>query len=114
MTRKTLLPLLLLALAAAPATVAAEGVEVSLSGSRASMVRQNAVAKAEAYSFLRTPVQVRRFVDDGQLVTLRGNNDYRLANVGYPYARPAVQAFVERLAKEYRAGCGERLVVTSL
>lgn len=104
----------LLALAATPAFAAAEGVDVTLSGSRASMLRQNRVARAEAYSFLRTPVQVRRFVDDGRLVELQGNADYRLANVGYPYARPVVQAFVERLAQQYRAFCGERLVVTSL
>jgi hypothetical protein len=78
------------------------------------MLRQNQIAKAEDYSFLRTPVQVRRFVDDGRLVPVRGNDDFRLANVSYPYARPVVQAFVERLAEQYRGSCGEQLVVTSL
>jgi hypothetical protein len=105
---------LALAGALAPAPATAENVEVSLSGSRASMVRQNRIAKSEAYSFLRTPIQVRRFVDDGRLVVLRGNGNYRLANVGYPYARPVVQAFVERLAQQYHTACGEPLVVTSL
>ena len=113
MTRNRL-ALFAIVLALAPLPAVAEEVEVSLSGSRASMLRQNQVAKAEDYSFLRTPVQVRRFVDDGRLVVMRGNADYRLANVGYPYARPVVQAFVERLGAQYRASCGEPLVVTSL
>lgn len=78
------------------------------------MLRQNQIAKAEDYSFLRTPVQVRRFVDDGRLVAVHGNENFQLANVSYPYARPVVQAFVERLAEQYRGSCGERLVVTSL
>ncbi|HUF50885.1 MAG TPA: DUF5715 family protein [Longimicrobiales bacterium] len=112
-TTRTCSLLLALALLAAPAMATAE-VDVSLNGSRASMLRQNRVARQEDFSFLRTPTQVRRFVDDGRLVELTGNGDYRLANVGYPFARPVVQAFVERLARQYQASCGERLVVTSL
>ena len=113
MTR-TRIAFMALALAFAPLSAAAENVEVSLSGSRASMLRQNQIAKEQDYSFLRTPVQVRRFIDDGRLVPVRGNGNFRLANVSYPYARPVVQAFVERLAEQYRGSCGEQLVVTSL
>ena len=113
MTR-TRLAFVALALAFAPLSAAAEEVAVSLSGSRASMLRQNEIAKAEDYSFLRTPVQVRRFVDDGRLVPVHGNGNFRLANVSYPFERPVVQAFVERLAEQYRGSCGEQLVVTSL
>ena len=86
----------------------------SLRGSRASMQRQNGIARDHDYSFLRTSSQVNRFVDLGLLVHLPGNDDYELAHVSYPYARPAVKLFVERLASQYRAACGEKLVVTSL
>jgi LysM repeat protein len=37
-----------------------------------------------------------------------------VADVSFPYARPEVKTFVERLASQYRSACGERLVVTSL
>lgn len=104
------------ALLLAPATVRADlysGVDVTLNGSRASMLRQNTVARQELYSFLRTPTQVLRHVDDGYLVPVAGNADYSVI-AGYPFARPVVRSFVERLAADYRAACGEQLVVTSL
>ena len=63
----------------------------SLRGSRASMQRQNGIARDHDYSFLRTSSQVNRFVDLGLLVHLPGNDDYELAHVSYPYARPAVK-----------------------
>jgi LysM repeat protein len=37
-----------------------------------------------------------------------------VVGVSHPVARPAVRVFVERLAAQYRAACGEKLVVTSL
>ena len=40
--------------------------------------------------------------------------DLELHRVSYPYARPEVRLFLERLASQYRRACGERLVVTSL
>ncbi|MGH7504694.1 MAG: DUF5715 family protein, partial [Longimicrobiales bacterium] len=86
----------------------------SLRGSRATMREQNAVAREHDYSFLRTSSQVQRFVDLGLLVKLPGHSDYELVRVSFPYARPAVKTFVERLANQYRAACDERLVVTSL
>lgn len=99
----------------APAELAAREreVAVSLSGSRASMERQNRIARAEQYSFLRTPSQVRNYVDYGALVPVGGNDDYSVI-ASYPFARPVVRAFVERLASRYHAACGEQLVVTSL
>ncbi len=78
------------------------------------MREQNSIARQHDYSFLRTSSQVRRFVDLGLLVKLPGNADYELAKVSFPYARPAVKLFIERLARQYHAACGERLVVTSL
>jgi hypothetical protein len=86
----------------------------TLRGSRQAMQRQNRVAVQHDYTFLRTPAQVMRFAEAGHLVRLSGNADYELASVSYPYARPAVKLFVERLASQYRAACGEKLVVTSL
>jgi hypothetical protein len=112
-----LLPIVVLiaAVLGTPAAALADAreVSVSLSGSRASMQRQNRIAKEEQYSFLRTPAQVRSYVDHGRLVEVEGNTDYDVI-AGYPFARPVVRAFVERLAARYRAACGEKLVVTSL
>lgn len=99
-------------LVAGPAAAAAE-VSVTLSGSRSSMLRQNRIAKQEAYSFVRTPADVRRYVDEGNLVPLEGNDHYDVI-ASYPFARPVVRAFVERLSSGYSAACGEKLVVTSL
>lgn len=95
-------------------TLSASASAQSLRGSRSSMQSQNRIARDHDYSFMRTSSQVNRFVDLGLLVRLSGNTDYELARVSYPYARPAVKLFVERLAAQYHAACGERLVVTSL
>ena len=86
----------------------------SLAGSKASMVRQSRVARQHDYSYLRTSSQVHEFARRGLLVRLPGSSNYRVADVSFPYARPQVKTFVERLAKQYRNACGERLVVTSL
>lgn len=105
------LSLVLLLVAATPA--AAE-VSVTLQGSRSSMVRQNEVARENDYSFLRTASQVREMVEKGFLVAIPGNEDYTLSRVSFPYGRAELLTFVERLSAQYREGCGERLVVTSL
>ena len=101
-----------LAFLALVATAPAEA--QTLRGSRASMVRQNNVARAHEYTFLRTTTDVSRFVDRGYLVPIAGNSNYELAGVSFPYARPQVRTFIQRLSSQYRAACGERLVVTSL
>ncbi|HSG40272.1 MAG TPA: DUF5715 family protein [Thermoanaerobaculia bacterium] len=103
--------LLALAIASAPHLKAQ-----SLLGSRSSMLRQNEAAREHDYSYLQTSSDVYRFVERGLLVKLKGNSDYALASgyVSFPYARPEVKLFVERLSDQYRAACGERLVVTSL
>jgi LysM repeat protein len=93
-----------------PAPVAGQ----ALSGSQASLDRQNRRAAGNDYSFLRTPAEIRRFVAAGLLVRLEGNRDYTLNAVSYPVARPEVRLFVERLASQYHDACGEPLVVTSL
>lgn len=89
----------------------------SLTGSRLSMARQQSAAHDHDFDFLRTPSDVRRFVRAGHLVRIPGNSHYQLdEDVSFPYARPAVKTFLERLGQQYKAtkGCGERLVVTSL
>jgi hypothetical protein len=101
-----------LLLAASPLLAAGSA---TLRGSPASMERQHGIAEAQEYSFLRTPAEVREFVDGGRLVEIAGNADYQVSGgVSYPFARPELAVFVERLAREYRSGCGEQLVVTSL
>jgi len=86
----------------------------SLAGSKTSMVRQNRQANQHDYTFLRTSSQVHDFVRQGRLVRLSGNGDYRVVDVSYPYARPEVKTFIQRLGSQYRAACREPLVVTSL
>ena len=95
-------------LAASPAS------SQTLLGSIASVDRQHAVAVQHDYTFLERGADVRRFVQLGLLVRVRGNVHYKLASVSHPYARPAVRTFIERLAAQYHAACGEPLVVTSL
>lgn len=78
------------------------------------MNRQVQEAARHDYTYIQSPAQVRQFVDAGYLVPLRGNSNYFLKEVSFPYARPEVKTFVELVAKDYRAACGEQLVVTSL
>src|SRR5690606_15586355 len=85
----------------------------SLKGGGGSLDRQNMQARRHDFTYLQSPSQVQRFVNLGLLVPLRPNADYQVHNVSYPYVRPAVRLFVERLASQYRAACGEQLVVTS-
>ena len=93
-------------LSALPAYAAA-GVE--LRGSPASMVHQNQIAKTEGYTFVRSGSQVEEFVEKDRLVRVKGNSDYQVSpGVSYPYARPAVVLFLERLSAQYRDACGER------
>jgi Family of unknown function (DUF5715) len=88
----------------------------SLLGSHESLLRQNQEAREHGFTYLRTAADVRDFAQQGLLVRLPGSADYELAGdeVSFPYARPEVKTFVERLSRQYREACGERLVVTSL
>jgi len=86
----------------------------SLRGSQASLRHAHRVAQDHDYTFLRSSDQVRRFVDAGYLVRVRPNRDFTLHAVSFPYARPEVQLFIDRLSGQYRRACGEKLVVTSL
>jgi LysM repeat protein len=72
------------------------------------------MAQDHDFTFLRSPAQVERFVDAGYLVPVRETRYFDLHGVSYPYARPETRTFIERLSEQYRRGCGEKLVVTSL
>jgi hypothetical protein len=86
----------------------------SLRGSTASLDRQNQMAEDHDYTFIEDGDRVRFFASQGWLVPIEPNSDVALKGVSYPYARPEVALFVQRLGSQYRAACGEPLVVTSL
>jgi len=94
--------------------VAASASAQSLRGSTYSLDRQNFEARQHGYSFMDTRQDVEKMVARGALVRVDPNADFYLKEVSFPYARPEVKLFLERLAEEYRPACGEQLVVTSL
>jgi hypothetical protein len=96
------------------AMAAAARPSVTMRGSPASMERQHEVAVARDFTFAETPAAVAELVAEERLVRLAGGADYTLHRVSFPFARPEVKTFVEDLSAEYRKGCGEALVVTSL
>lgn len=107
-------PLLCLAAATLGTALAAgQPAAQSLRGSPASIDRMYDQARSHDLTFHRTAAGVRLAVDRGELVRLSGNADYRLVGVSHPYVLPSAKTFVERLAAQYRAACGEKLVVTS-
>ena len=78
------------------------------------MKRQQNAAHRHNFSFLKNPSQVRRFVESGYLVRVRQTPYLDLSGVSFPYARPEVKLFAERLARQYYRATGEKLVITSL
>lgn len=99
----------LLLVAAGPALAA------SLRPSRAALMRQVRAAQAHGAYYARNDYDLRTMLRSGELVRVDGNRDYVLkGSIRYPYARPEVKLFLERLAEQYRDSCGQRLVVTSL
>ncbi|HEU0014378.1 MAG TPA: DUF5715 family protein, partial [Longimicrobium sp.] len=85
----------------------------ALRGSRASVERMYAQARTQDLTFYRTSSGVRAAADRGDLVRLNSGTDYRLSGVSNPSVLRSTRTFVQRLAAQYRAECGERLVVTS-
>jgi len=109
----TLLPGLICA--ACAMTLKAPPLEAqSLLGSKASMVKQNEEAVEHQFTYLQTVTEVQDFVQRGLLVRVPGDDDYWVADASFPYARPEVKTFLERLSGQYHTACGEQLVVTSL
>ena len=86
----------------------------SLRGSQESVDHLYLVARASGLQFYATVRSAQRAVAAGEFVALSGNNDYAPKNaMSLPYATAEVRAYVEHLAAEYHAACGEQLVVTS-
>ena len=86
----------------------------NLQGSTASVDRQNRIARQHKYTFIDTGERVKYFASQGWLVEVEPSPDFVLRGVSFPYARAEVELFLRRLAAQYRAACGEQLVVTSL
>ena len=107
--------IIILALGFALSSSASSPVQAqSLNGSRASVDIQNRVAQEHEFTFTTTTAQVKRFVNAGYLVPVRSSSDVFVKQISHPYARPEVALFIERLGRQYRAACGEQLVITSL
>ena len=103
-----------LALALVLVTPAASAIAGELDGSRASVAKAHRVARNNDYTFLRTSAQVREFVKKAKLERVSSSQHVLVNSVSFPYARPAVKSFIERIGAQYHAVTGERLVVTSL
>ncbi len=101
------------ALAAIAAISTTEAAAQTLRGSPASVERIYQQALGHDLHFYETGAGVYRAVERGTLVRLDGNENYRTHNVSYPFALPIAEVFVNRLADQYRAACGEQMVVTS-
>lgn len=86
----------------------------SLQGSVASLDRQNRIAHQHDFTYIDTGERVRYFASQGWLVRVRPTRNFALHAVSFPYARPEVDLFINRLSGQYRRACGEQLVVTSL
>lgn len=91
----------------------AAGAAQSLRGSRRSVRHSYRYAEHHDLTFIRTVRGVHRAVREGALVRLRPNGNFTLKHVSFPYVTPTTYTFVKRLAAEYRAACGRRLVITS-
>lgn len=86
----------------------------SLRPTRGSLDRQASEARRHDYTYLQNSTQVKRFVDLGYLKLVPDSRNYFLKEVSFPYARPEVKLFIERLSAQYHKACGDKLVVTSL
>jgi hypothetical protein len=103
----------LLVLTPAASAIASE-LDGELGGSRASVNKAHRIAKRNDFTFLRSAAHIREFVMAARLQRVVSSQNFLLSGVSFPYVRPAVKVFIERLAADYRAATGERLVITSL
>ena len=110
---RNLTPLLVL-IAAFGSITATDAWAQSLRGSKSSLARQNAQAIRHDFTYLRDSQQLKRFVNARLLVPVRTSHDFRLKDVSFPFTRPEVKVFIERLSRQFRSACGGQLIVTSL
>jgi hypothetical protein len=111
MNRNSLIAVAFLVLAAAVPFTAEAG---TLRGSPSSMKQQHEIAVEEDLTFTKKPAQIENLVDSGNLVKVDANADFAMSRVSFPYARPEVLLFIQRLAAQYHADNNAKLVVTSL
>lgn len=111
-----LLPLLLLSLLLlGPLATELDAASASLRPTRSALLRQVDAARQHGFSHASNSTEVRSLLRRGLLERVRSNPDFHLKDgMSFPYARPEVARFLERLAAPYREVCGEPLVVTSL
>lgn len=87
----------------------------SLNPSRSALMRQVRAAQAHGAYYAANDYDLRTMLQTGELVRIPGDRNYVLkSSIRHPYARPEVELFLERMGSQYRAACGQRLVVTSL
>jgi LysM repeat protein len=70
-------------------------------------------ATANELYFYRTAAGMRAAASRGSLVRLTASRDLALHDLDFPYVKSTTRLFLTRLAAQYRAACGQRLVVTS-
>ena len=85
----------------------------SLRGSTSSVNRMYFHAVDHGMYFYKTGSGLKKAASEGRFVRLATTENYRVVGVSYPYVQEAAKLFVDRLARQYRSACGERMVVTS-
>lgn len=63
--------------------------------------------------FMRTPTDIYDAVRAGELKLISITSDLEMRSVSFPFVLPNTLRFADSLAFEYRAACGQRIVVTS-
>jgi len=84
-----------------------------LKGSKAKVAAAHDYATTNDLSFMKDEAQIEKFVHLGLLAELKGNDDYALNGMSFPYVRPAAKLLVERLSAQCRKATGEGLFVNS-
>jgi hypothetical protein len=85
----------------------------TLHGSPSSVDLMYDRARSTELDFFGTPQAIYDAASKGRLKMLSFTNDVALDEVGYPFVLPRTFDFVNRFARQYAEGCGERLVITS-
>jgi hypothetical protein len=106
------IPALALAFGLASGGVASARAQ-TLRGSRASVDLMYTTANTENLEFMRTPADIYQAARVGALKLITITEDLDLERTTFPFVLPRTKRFADSLAREYHAGCGERLVVTS-
>ena len=96
-------------LCAVPAVISAQ----TLRGSPESVDLMYTSAHDKDLAFLHSRNDIWEAAGNRELSMISINENLTLQRVKFPFVLPATLAFADSFAVAYRAGCGERLVVTS-